>query len=41
MTREIQPYQGSTPYATMGNWLVLILSSVVLGVFWIRSRANL
>jgi apolipoprotein N-acyltransferase len=41
MTREVQPYQGSTPYAVMGNWLVLILSSVVLGVFWIRSRANL
>jgi apolipoprotein N-acyltransferase len=41
MTREVQPYQGSTPYAAIGNWLVLILSSVILGVFWIRSRANL
>ena len=41
MTREVQPYRGSTPYAVIGNWLVLILGSVVLGVFWIRSRANL
>jgi len=41
MTRDIQPYKGSTPYSVIGNWLVLILSSVVLGVFWIRSRANL
>jgi apolipoprotein N-acyltransferase len=41
MTRDVQPYQGTTPYSVIGNWLVLILSSVVLGVFWIRSRVNL
>jgi apolipoprotein N-acyltransferase len=41
MTRDVQPMQGSTPYSVIGNWLVLILSTVVIGVFWIRARANL
>jgi apolipoprotein N-acyltransferase len=41
MTREVQPMQGATPYSVIGNWLVLIFGSVVIGVFWIRARANL
>lgn len=41
MTRDVQPMTGSTPYTVFGNWLVLIACSVVLGVFWLRSRVNL
>jgi apolipoprotein N-acyltransferase len=41
MTRDVQPMQGSTPYSVTGNWLVLMLSTIVLGLFWLRSRANL
>ncbi|NIS90688.1 MAG: apolipoprotein N-acyltransferase [Woeseiaceae bacterium] len=41
MTRSVQPMQGSTPYVIVGNWLILIMSWVILGVFWLRSRANL
>ena len=41
MTRSVQPMQGSTPYVIVGNWLILITSWTVIGVFWLRSRANL
>ncbi|MDJ0904422.1 MAG: apolipoprotein N-acyltransferase, partial [Woeseiaceae bacterium] len=41
MTREVQPMQGATPYVLMGNWPILLISWVVLGVFWVRSRASL
>jgi apolipoprotein N-acyltransferase len=41
MTREVQPMQGATPYVLAGNWPILLISWVVLGVFWIRSRAAL
>jgi len=41
MTIDVQPMQGSTPYVRAGNWPVLIFAWVMLGVFWIRSRANL
>ena len=41
MTREVQPMQGATPYVAAGNWPILLISWVVLGVFWIRSRAAL
>jgi apolipoprotein N-acyltransferase len=33
--------QGATPYVAAGNWPILLISWVVLGVFWIRSRAAL
>ena len=41
MTREVQPMKGTTPYAVIGNWLILILCTSVLTVFWLRTRANL
>ncbi len=41
MTRDVQPMKGGTPYSVIGNWLILILSIVVLSVFWLRTRANL
>lgn len=41
MTRSVQPMQGTTPYVSMGNWLVLIISWFILGTFWLRSRASL
>ena len=41
MTREVQPMRGATPYVIAGNWPILIICWVVLGVFWVRSRAAL
>ena len=41
MTRSVQPMQGSTPYVEVGNWLILGISWVILGAFWLRSRASL
>jgi apolipoprotein N-acyltransferase len=41
MTRDVQPFSGATPYVRSGNWSVLVLSFVLLGFFWIRSRASL
>ena len=41
MTREVQPMRGATPYVAAGNWPILIICWVVLGVFWVRSRAAL
>ena len=41
MTREVQPMRGATPYVTAGNWPILIIGWVVLGIFWVRSRAAL
>ena len=41
MTREVQPMKGATPYVAAGNWPILIICWVVLGVFWVRSRAAL
>ena len=41
MTRSVQPYKGTTPYASMGNGLVLGLAFLIVGGFWLRGRANL
>ena len=41
MTRVVQPMQGNTPYASFGNWAILIILWTILGVFWLRSRASL
>jgi len=41
LTADIRPHKGSTVYADCGNWPVLILCFLILGVFWIRSRAGI
>ena len=41
MTSEVQPRQGLTPYAATGNRLVIGLCLLIIGVFWLRSRASL
>ena len=41
MTSAVQPRQGLTPYAATGNRLVIGLCLVIIGVFWLRSRASL
>jgi len=41
MTMKIEPMQGSTPYASNGNWFILSLSVLVLAGFWLRGRGNL
>ncbi|MEM1175838.1 MAG: apolipoprotein N-acyltransferase [Pseudomonadota bacterium] len=40
-TRSVQPMTGSTPYIGWGNWPIILLSTLLLGFFWIRSRASL
>ncbi|MCH7830781.1 MAG: apolipoprotein N-acyltransferase [Proteobacteria bacterium] len=41
MTANIRSHRGSTLYSTYGNWPVVWLCLLILGVFWIRSRAGL
>jgi apolipoprotein N-acyltransferase len=41
MTMDIRLHRGSTAYAAWGNWPVLIICFLILGFFWIRSRAGL
>ena len=41
LTADIRPHKGSTVYADCGNWPVLILCFLILGVYWIRSRAGI
>jgi len=41
MTMKIEAMQGSTPYASNGNWLILSLCVLILAGFWLRGRANL
>ena len=41
LTMEVQPRQGSTPYARMGNKPIIGLCVLILGGFWVRSRARL
>ena len=39
MTREVMPRTGTTPYATVGNWPVVLLSSLIPGwLAWRRRR---
>ncbi|MEM9689482.1 MAG: apolipoprotein N-acyltransferase [Pseudomonadota bacterium] len=40
-TRMVQPMTGSTPYVGWGNWPVILLCTLLIGFFWIRSRASL
>ena len=41
MTMDIRLHRGSTAYAAWGNWPVLIICFLILGFFWIRSRAGI
>jgi apolipoprotein N-acyltransferase len=41
LTREVRAWRGTTPYADLGNWPIIGLSLVILGVFWIRNRGRL
>lgn len=41
MTEDIRSHRGSTVYANYGNWPVVWFCLLILGVFWIRSRAGL
>ncbi len=41
MTTDIWARKGLTPYANSGNWPVTILCFLVLGIFWVRSRAGI
>jgi apolipoprotein N-acyltransferase len=41
MTADLRRHKGTTIYANSGNWPVTVLCFVILGIFWIRSRAGL
>jgi len=41
LTMDVRAHRGATPYARAGNWPVILMSSVLLGFFWIRSRAGI
>jgi apolipoprotein N-acyltransferase len=41
MTASIRTHQGSTLYARSGNWPVIVFCFLILGIFWIRSRAGI
>jgi apolipoprotein N-acyltransferase len=40
LTMAVQPRAGSTPYARAGNLPVVGLCLLIIGVFWLRSRAS-
>ena len=41
LTQSVQPFTGSTPYVSWGNWPIVGLSLLLLGFFWMRSRGSL
>jgi len=41
MTADVRPHRGTTVYADCGNWPVLGICFLILGIFWIRSRAGI
>ena len=40
LTGDVQPYSGSTPYSSSGNWPIVGLSLLVVTGFWLRIRAS-
>jgi apolipoprotein N-acyltransferase len=41
MTADVRAHRGTTIYANCGNWLVMGICFLILGIFWIRSRAGI
>jgi len=41
MTADIRARRGTTLYAKCGNWPVTVFCFVLLGIFWVRSRAGI
>ena len=41
MTSDVRAHRGATPFASMGNWPAIGGSFLLLGFFWLRSRAGL
>jgi apolipoprotein N-acyltransferase len=41
MTADLRAHKGLTPYAESGNWPVIGFCSLLVGFFWIRSRAGI
>jgi apolipoprotein N-acyltransferase len=41
MTMDIRSHRGATAYSAWGNWPVLIICFLILGISWIRSRAGI
>jgi len=41
MTADIWARKGTTLYASFGNWPVMLLCFLILGIFWTRSRAGI
>ena len=40
MTASVRTHRGTTIYADSGNWTILGICYLILGFFWIRSRAG-
>jgi apolipoprotein N-acyltransferase len=40
ITADIRSRRGATPYADNGNWPAIGTCFLILGIFWIRSRAG-
>lgn len=41
MTANIRAHKGATVFSSFGNWPVSSLCFLILGIFWIRSRAGI
>jgi len=41
MTADIYSYRGTTFYADYGNWPILCICFLILGIFWVRSRTGI